>query len=161
MNRPSALRLLPAFLFDDRQPAWRYVLLAWPLCFLPTLLLGWLARRLLPGTAVPDLGGNAVVAWIGVVLISPVVETLLLAGLVSLLNRLFGTTAAILLSAALWGAAHSLMAPAWGLVVWWPFLLFATAFLTWRRQGDGRAITVVTAMHVLQNLTAMTAATLG
>ena len=53
--------------------------------------------------------------------------------------------------AALWGVLHSLVAARWGLVVWWPFLIFSIAYLTWRPLGYWRAVGVVTAIHLLQN----------
>jgi hypothetical protein len=54
----------------------------------------------------------------------------------------------------LWGVAHSLAAPLWGLIVWWPFLIFSIALLTWRERGLLPAIAVVTTIHGLQNATA-------
>jgi uncharacterized protein (DUF983 family) len=59
---------------------------------------------------------------------------------------------AILISAAAWGAAHSLAAPAWGLVIWWPFLIFSTLFVVWRERGFLAGASVAAAAHALQNL---------
>jgi hypothetical protein len=86
------------------------------------------------------------------VLVAPMLETLIMGSVLVLLQRLFGTGPAILLSAAGWGAVHSLQAPAWGLVIWWPFLIFSTAFLVWRARGFWRAWALVSALHALQNL---------
>jgi membrane protease YdiL (CAAX protease family) len=157
-GRPRALGLLPRFLFDDRGPRWRYVLLAWPVVALPALALAWIASRLAPGLAGPELkAGPAWLAFVGVVLVSPLLETLLMTGLVALMARVAGPVAAVVGSAALWGAAHSLVAARWGLVVWWPFLLFSIAYLTWRHRGYWQAVGVVTAIHVLQNAAPMVA----
>ena len=61
-------------------------------------------------------------------------------------------TLAVLVSAALWGIAHSLQAAAWGLVIWWPFVIFSTLYMVWRERSVWAALGVVTATHALQNL---------
>ena len=152
-GRPRALAFLPRFLFSDAAPAWRYILFAWPCVALPTLLLGWAAFRLLPGLAGPAIGGQVPV-WLSavlVVVVSPFLETLLMTGPVVLLDRWRGPTPAVIGSALLWGIAHSLAAARWGLAIWWPFLLFSIAYLTWRGRGYWRAVGVVFALHALNN----------
>jgi hypothetical protein len=47
---------------------------------------------------------------------------------------------------------HSLASPWWGAVIWWPFLIFSTLYVTWRPRGFWRAAALVAAVHVLQNL---------
>lgn len=151
-GRPRALAFLPRFLFDPTTPAWRYVLLAWPLVALPALALGWLASRLLPDLAGPQLDGASTgVIVIGVVIVSPLIETVLMTGPVLALRRWLGPLAAVLGSAVTWGIAHSLAAARWGLVIWWPFLIFSIAFLTWRARGYWRAVGLVTIIHALNN----------
>ena len=152
-GRPAALSFLPRFLFGETTPAWRYGLFAWPLVTLPSLALGWLASRLLPGLAGPQIAGDTSV-WVvavAVVVVSPFLETLLMTGPVVLLDRWFGSFVAVIGSAALWGVAHSLAAARWGLVIWWPFLIFSIAYLTWRGRGYWRAVGVVFAVHALNN----------
>ena len=152
-DRPAALGFLPRFLFDDAGPAWRYVLFAWPLVALPSLALGWLASRIAPGLAGPQIDGGAPFWMIvlGVVVVSPFLETLLMTGPVVLLDRWFGPFVAVVGSAAVWGVAHSLAAARWGLVIWWPFLIFSIAYLTWRGRGYWRAVAIVFAVHALNN----------
>ena len=58
----------------------------------------------------------------------------------------------VVLSAIGWAIAHSLKAPTWGLVIWWPFLIFSTLYVTWRGQGRVLAIGIVFAVHALNNL---------
>jgi hypothetical protein len=48
--------------------------------------------------------------------------------------------------------AHSLQAPAWGLVIWWPFLIFSTVFLVWRERSLLGAFALVSLLHALHNL---------
>ena len=43
-------------------------------------------------------------------------------------------------------------APAWGLVIWWPFLIFSTLFVVWRQRGFFAGVGVAAATHALQNL---------
>ncbi len=155
-GKPRALAWLPSFLFSDRGPPWRYVLLAWPLTIIPSLWLGYLSAAVLgPGASGPDLGPPGVLIVVAVVLVSPFVETLILAGPVTFLARRFGPTVAVVGSAALWAGAHSLLWARWGLVIWWPFLIFSIAFVTWRERGFWRATVLVTAIHALQNLVPM------
>ena len=59
---------------------------------------------------------------------------------------------AVIASSLGWGVAHSLAAPAWGLVIWWPFLIFSTLYVTWRGQGRMLAMGIVFAVHALNNL---------
>jgi hypothetical protein len=68
------------------------------------------------------------------------------------LLRLFSPTVAILISAVGWGVAHSMAAPIWGLVIWWPFLIFSTLFVTWRERSLWLAFGIPMCVHALQNL---------
>ena len=61
-------------------------------------------------------------------------------------------TAAVLVSAVGWGIAHSLAAPAWGLVIWWPFLIFSTLYVTWRQHSLIAGLAMPAAVHGLQNI---------
>ena len=73
-------------------------------------------------------------------------------GVLLVLLRLISPTAAVLVSSAAWGVAHSLAAPIWGLIVWWPFLVFSTVFLTWRSRSVLAALGMAAATHALHNL---------
>ena len=86
------------------------------------------------------------------VVFAPVVETLIMGSVLLILERLFGFVHAVFLSALGWGIAHSLQAAAWGLVIWWPFLIFSTVFLVWKRRSLLAAFAVPMLVHGLQNL---------
>jgi uncharacterized protein (DUF983 family) len=75
-----------------------------------------------------------------------------MAGVLELLLRFVRPPVAIILSAAAWGLAHSYAAPAWGLVIWWPFLIFSTLFVVWRQRGFLVGVGVVAATHAFHNL---------
>lgn len=153
-GRPAYLELLPEFLFRTDELKSRYLLKAWVLALLPSLVLSALVAAFLPDAGQPDFAveerGMPFLVFL-LVVVSPVVETLFLAPLVLILNRFFGAGPAVLLSALLWGAAHSFAASAWGLVIWWPFLIMSIALLTWREAGLWTAIAMVVAIHMLQN----------
>ena len=152
LGRPRAFAFLPRFLFDPDIPVWRYVLLAWPIVALPSLLFGLLASRLAPGLAAPELGGGpGWLLFVGVVVFSPLIETIIMTGPIALLGRRAGPVWAAVASAVLWAVAHSLLAARWGLVIWWPFLIFSIAYLTCRGAGYWRAVGIVFAIHALQN----------
>lgn len=149
--RPRYLAFLPAFLFAaDPNPA-RYVVKAWPVALLPALVLGILAGLLAPEAEPPDLAIDGAVAVLLVVVVAPLLETLLMTVPLALMARLLGPGPAAVGSALLWAVLHSLAAPIWGLVIWWPFLILSVAMLTWRERGWTRAILVVAAIHALHN----------
>jgi len=146
------LAFLPLLLFRDRR-AWLAIPVAWALTFAGSLLLGWTIARLVPGGAGPDMGdAPAGVKFVGIALLSPVVETMLMAGILALLTRWLANWQAAVASAAIWGVLHSLMAPLWGAVIWWPFLIFSTLYLTWRPRGWWTAVAVAASVHALQNV---------
>ena len=145
-------RLLPAFVFDTDQPRPLYILKAWLLAFLPSIALAALVTWLAPNPPAPDLGGPGLRMAVAVVIFAPVVETLLMTPPVLILNRYFGPTAAILGSAVLWGVLHHLAAALWGLIIWWPFLVFSAVLLAWREKGLTQAMLMVMAVHAMQNL---------
>jgi hypothetical protein len=97
-----------------------------------------------------DISGWAMVGL--VVLFAPVVETLIMGAVLLILLRFVPPTAAVLLSAAGWGIAHSAAAPAWGLVIWWPFVIFSIMFVTWRQRSLGAGFGMAAATHALHNL---------
>jgi membrane protease YdiL (CAAX protease family) len=149
--RPPYLAFLPGFLFRTDEVKARYVLRAWLLAFVPSMLLSWLVAMALPAAEAPPLVIDGILAVAMVVLFAPLVETLIMVPVVLLLQRLLGFGPAVVASAVLWGIAHSLAAPVWGLVIWWPFLIFSIAMLTWRRQSLVAAVLVVFAIHAVQN----------
>lgn len=153
-GRPGYLAWLPAFLFrTDLVPA-RYVAKAWALMLGPSLVLSFVVGTLLPQAGQPDFRVDAVGPWTTALLLvffAPAVETLILCALVLVLQRFLGSGLAAVGSAAIWGLAHSLQASAWGLIVWWPFLIMSIALMTWRSEGLWKAIGLVTIAHALQN----------
>ena len=120
---------------------------------IPALLLSLVVSSLLPKVAGPSfeqVGPSMVVL---LVVIAPLLETLIMAAVLEILLLLrLPPKYAVIVSSLGWGVAHSLAAPAWGLVIWWPFLIFSTLYVTWRGEGRILAIGIVFAVHALNNL---------
>ncbi len=151
MLQNSMLGWLPSPLLVPRNAALAIVT-AWACAFFPSIALSWLTAELMPHVARPEFDVGGGLALFLLVVFAPITETLIMAGVLTLLLRFTRPPLAILLSAAGWGIAHSLAAPAWGLVIWWPFLIFSTLFVVWRERGFFAGVGVAAAAHALQNL---------
>ncbi len=145
------LSLLPAAVREPRR-AWLAIVIGAALTLSGSLLLSWGASTIAPSLARPDFALRGPIAFALLVMFAPLVETLIMAAVLSLLARFLSPTLAVLTSAALWGVAHSLQATVWGLVVWWPFLVFSTLYVVWRQRGAWAGIGVAATTHALQNL---------
>jgi membrane protease YdiL (CAAX protease family) len=150
-SRPSYLGFLPNFLFDTGSAKYGYILRLWLLALLPSFMIAGLVSLLLPEANGPNLVTEGSVPLLLIVVVAPLLETLIMGVIVVGLRRFLGFGPTVIISALLWAIAHSLSAPIWGLVVWWPFLVFSAAFLVWRRAGWGLAVGIVTAAHAMQN----------
>jgi len=144
-------RLLPSFLFDTGQPKTVYVFKAWLLAFIPSLALGLIVTGLAPSAPVPEFSGTGLGVYLLLILFAPVSETFLMVPPLLILDRLFGQTAAVVGSAILWGLLHSAAVPIWGLIIWWPFLIFSTIILAWRKISLATGMVLAIAVHALQN----------
>ena len=111
-----------------------------------------LGALLLPHAAQPQFHANGAAAMFALVVFSPVVETMIMGAVLLLLIRFVSPAAAIVVSAIGWGIAHSTVAPIWGLIIWWPFLIFSTLFVTWRSRSLVLAFALPMCVHALQNL---------
>lgn len=163
-GRPRYLAFLPDFLFSPTGGTAWYIVRGWLLMLVPSLLLSFGIDWLFPGQEVPfsDAPRNHRAAlFVALVFIGPFIETLVLAGVTTLLDRWLGAGPAVVGSALFWAAAHSWQVPMWGFVIWWPFLVMTVAFLAWRGRGFWTAVGVVTAMHGLQNSLPALAVVLG
>ena len=144
---------LPSALAEPRKPL-RAILVAWLLCLGGSLLLSAVSQVLVPDMATPQFPKvpPGVLIFM-LVVFAPVVETFIMAALLELMLRLrIPSAAAVVLSALGWGVAHSLQAPMWGFVIWWPFLIFSTLFVTWRARSVLAALAMASAAHALHNL---------
>ena len=153
-DRGTALRplsFLPAPLLEPRRPALA-ILVGWATAFFPSIALAALVSWLLPGAAQPEFNVDGGLALFLLVVFAPVLETLIMGTVLLILMWLAGPVAAVVISALGWAVAHSLMAASWGLVIWWPFLIFSTLFVAWRQRSLLAAFAVPATVHALHNL---------
>ena len=144
------LRYFPKVLREPRR-AWAVIPLAWLFCIIPSLGLAYLVQNMAPQLDLPEFPIKGHVGFFALAVFAPIVETFILAAIVTVLRLFLSPTGTVFLSAAGWGVAHSLSASAWGLVVWWPFLVMSMLYLVWRRRSFWLAIAVPAAVHMMQN----------
>lgn len=148
----SFLRFLPLTVREPRR-AWLAILTGYALSMVGSLILALIIGNIAPDLAKPDFKGlSGLPAILALVIFSPLLETLVMGGVLVALQRFLGPAAAIASSALLWGLLHSLGAASWGLAIWWPFLIFSTLFVVWRQRGFWVGFAVASATHALQNL---------
>jgi hypothetical protein len=135
------LRFLPAPLREPRR-AWLAILTGWLLSLLGSVALAAIVGTVAPDLAKPDFDGiKGMTAIFLIVVFSPLIESLIMGGILVMLLRFLSPAAAILSSALLWG-----------FTIWWPFLIFSTLFVVWRQNGFWAGVGVAAAAHALQNL---------
>jgi hypothetical protein len=156
------VRKRDSFLFNTRIPFWKYVIRMGLLSLLPSLLLAGLLTAAgvitegnspsfaIPEEAPPELFYPFLV--VGFLFCSPVFETIALGFTLWALSHVTQDfIKRALMAAVIWGILHSIQAPAWGLVVWWPFFIFSCAFLAWRRVSWVHAFLAAALLHFIQN----------
>jgi hypothetical protein len=151
LGSDTPLKFLPRAIRVPRQPL-RAIAIGWLTAFPASILLAVLGAWLMPNAPLPEFHLNGALVVFALVIFSPAAETLIMGAVLLLLLRFFPAAVAIAISAAGWGIAHSLEAPMWGLVIWWPFLVFSTLFVTWRDRSLWLAFLLPMCVHALQNL---------
>lgn len=152
MSWTSPVSWLPKALLEPVNPL-RSIALGWLLAFPPSILFAALIHFLAPAAEspnFPDVPG-LLLAFM-VVVFAPVGESLIMGAVLLVLLRFVSPTVAVVVSAAGWGVAHSLDTAIWGLVIWWPFLIFSTLFVVWRERSLWLAFAMPITVHALQNL---------
>jgi hypothetical protein len=147
----NLLNFLPRPVREPQRPLLALAL-AWLLTYPLSIALAGVVSVMIPDAPQPQFDMSGATALILLVVFAPVVETLIMGGVLLILLRLVRPPVAVLLSALGWGIAHSMGAPTWGLVIWWPFLIFSTLFVTWRSRGLLAAFAMPAIAHGLHNL---------
>lgn len=147
----APLNILPKAIRDPRQPV-QAIAITWLTTFIPSIFLAAAIGMIAPNVPQPQFNFSGPVAVFLLAVFAPVIETLIMGTVLLVLLRLFSPSWAILLSALGWGIAHSLAAPTWGLVIWWPFLVLSTLFVAWRQHSLAAAFVMPMVAHGLHNL---------
>jgi hypothetical protein len=148
-----------ASFFDPGSSAWRYIVRMGLTSLVPSSVLalllfglGILREEQGPQFALPQSPRAGLLLFFRFVVDSPIVETLLMSPILGVLSRAVQKPALLAaLSAAVWMVVHSLAAPAWGLIIAWPFYVFSRAYLAWRPYGWRKAIGVTACIHAFHN----------
>jgi hypothetical protein len=134
------------------QPILNYVWKAVIVALIPSLIIGTLVSLVVPDKG-PQFKGPLFLVVFSVLVISPWLETLLMWPILWILKRFLRTQTRVAIGSALvWGLFHSLLAPAWGLTVAWPFFVFSYCFLEWEKKSKIHAILATALVHTGQNL---------
>ena len=92
--------------------------------------------------------------FIGAVVFAPVVETLLLAGLLALITRRWGIVPKAIISAMIWGGLHAIAAPFWFFGTVFGFFVFSCSYMVWRQKSFACGFAAAALPHALINLSA-------
>ncbi|MGQ3054784.1 MAG: hypothetical protein ACT6S0_23600 [Roseateles sp.] len=138
-----------------------HCLLAWPAALLPSAAFIGVAYGL--GLALgidmaffeaPEREGTFK-EFFGMVVFAPLVETLLLAGLLALLSRMSRRPVFVAAaSSVLWGCLHGSFGLLWLVGTFWSFYIFSCSYLAWRAQAWWKAYVAAALPHAVLNLTA-------
>jgi hypothetical protein len=145
------LSFLPKPIREPRRPILALVV-AWLTALVPSIALAAIIGQIAPEAAQPRFDVSGLLAVFLLAVFSPVVETLIMGSVLLVLLRFLGPSVAVLVSSLGWGIVHSSIAPTWGLVIWWPFLIFSTLFVAWREKSLLAAFAMPAMVHAMQNL---------
>jgi hypothetical protein len=145
-----SLATLVQWLLDDACAAGRYVLRAYLIQFIPVVVLGLCLSALLdgPGTSRPSRPGSL---HLGMLILAPVVENLLMVGALSLLSGVHSPARRAAIVGLIFGILHALVTPL-GIVAVWSFFVFGMTFLGRSSHGFWHAYLVSVAVHALGNV---------
>lgn len=139
-----------------------YCLVAWNLALIPSVLIVALVHLLFAGAGVdasplqkPAVDPQTRSLWIAL-LAAPVLETLVLGGVLRLLE--FATArrqVLAVLSALAWGAAHAWFHPLWFFGTVWSFYVFSRGWLAWKPVSYKHAFAAAAVPHALVNSSAL------
>jgi hypothetical protein len=149
------MTLTPKFVSDTNQRIWVYIPKVVLFCLCCAVLGAVIGIILFPGHPLKlALQNSSVLSlFLGVVIFSPVVETLMLAFLVMLLRKIFRSDRNVALaSAAVWAVLHSLITIRWGFSVFVSFYMMTLCYLVWSRSSVFRALLITAAIHASINL---------
>ena len=156
MSKNPASRLLH-YVQKTSEPWWKYIPIVFLIAFIPSALISLALNLVFRPEAPMDLGELSIPLVLSLVLLAPLLETLIMWPIVSIIQRFIPGQAVVtaIVSAAVWGIFHGIQAPVWGLTVAWSFFIFSLCFVTWKKLSVFWAIGYVTSIHAMQNLLAV------
>lgn len=145
-------------------PAQRYISRVWPIQFAGAIAFSIIGALI--NTAIHDTrevldpndfpaDASLLIAGFLIVVATPILETLLMWGVLALIRRFLTSNPIIasLISGIGWGVAHGLInAFANGISTAWSFTIFSLVFIANQKLSTSRAFWVVVIMHGLTNL---------
>lgn len=156
------MRRLLGFLLNPEVSLGRYCFYLVPLAIIPSAIIYWLARSFAQsfGLNVAAHGAPAMEltlgSALGTVIFAPVVETLLLAGVLALLSSASPRPVlCAVISSVLWGCLHGLFGALWFFGTAWSFFVFSCAYLSWRRTSFRQGFLAAAVPHASVNSIAM------
>ena len=91
--------------------------------------------------------------FLGAVVIAPVFETLLLAGMLALMPLRWGIARRAIISAIVWGLLHGVFAPLWFFGSVFGFFVFSCGYMVWRQKSFAYGFAAASIPHAIINLT--------
>ncbi|WP_395685974.1 hypothetical protein [Caenimonas koreensis] len=151
--------MIRKILAEPVPPLWKHILMLWPVVMLPAMLVGGLAQlgALAIGMQPLRFGTAPGGGWVSSfqsVLFAPFVETLLLSLLIEISTKAgLRRLPVAVLSGAVAGLLHAIVAPLWFFPTAWAFFVYACAYLAWRPLSIAKALSAAALLHALNNAT--------
>lgn len=153
------IRRLRSFLFDaPAMPLWRYALLSFPLALIPSLALSQSVQWILIffGVDVASISPSGTIATPGAVfgsiVFAPIVETFILAYMLTVLSSSsLHRFWVVVIAAICWGCFHAIFGRLWFFGTVWSFFVFSCAYLVWRPVSSQKAFLAAALPHALIN----------
>lgn len=139
-------------------PLWRYSLLLLPLIMIPAMAIMVVVRFGLefagvnPAKFSPPPDSLSIADAFGSIIFAPIVETYLLAVLITIISSFISNKIHIaVISALLWGSFHAIFGLLWFFGPAWAFFMLTCAFIAWRQKSFKHAYFAAFVPHVLNN----------
>ena len=159
---------LTRFLFNTDTPLWRYSLLVLALSTIPAIVIvitvrfGMTYAGLNVARFAPPPTTTSIAQAVGAIVIAPVIETFLLAVLITILSSFISNKVHVaLVSGLIWGLGHAVFGLLWFFGPAWIFFILTCAFIAWREKSFKHAYFAAFAPHALNNALGILAVHLG
>ncbi len=140
------------FLFSNNESKIIYSLKASILSFSITIPIAFITAAfiVLPDEG-PDIGFSFADAF-GLILFSPIVETLLMIPMIILISTFSKNIMVIAgITALIWSLLHSSAYPLWGVFTFVPFIIFSVGFQVWKKESTLSGGITAFLIHALHN----------